>query len=164
MVLLILPNLSHLSPRGLRDVDPTQWTPHQIAARGVEMTTALEYTPRWAEARPPYSARIATVLDGDADVQQTGRTPISWSAQVAAHRPSVIQLATSYFPGWRVSVDGAEVQAKPMASTGQIYFNVPQGDHMVEVQWSRTGLLWLADGIGVAALMALLLLARAEKV
>jgi hypothetical protein len=161
MALLIVPNLSHLAPRGSRDVDLTQWTPHQIAVRGIEMTTALEYTPRWAEVRPPYSAHIATVLDGDADVQQTRRTPISWSAQVAAHRPSAIQLAISYFPGWRVSVDGAEVQVKPMASTGQIRFDVPQGDHLVEVEWSRTGLLWLADGISLAALMALLLLARA---
>lgn len=45
MTLLIVPNLSHMAPRGLRDVDPAFWTPRSIAARGLEVTTAGEYVP-----------------------------------------------------------------------------------------------------------------------
>jgi hypothetical protein len=160
MTLLIVPNLSHMAPSGLRDVDPAFWTPRSIAARGLEVTTAGEYVPRWVTATAAYSPRVAAVVDGDADVQQTGRTPVSWSAQVTAHKPSAIQLAIAYFPGWQVRIDGMEGDARPSAQTGQIRFDVPQGEHRVEAQWTRTSLVWLGDGITLLALAALAVTAR----
>jgi hypothetical protein len=155
MALVIAPNLSHLAASRLRDVDPAFWTPHGIAARGLEVTTAGEYVPRWVEAAPPCSPRIGTVVNGDAEIQQTGRTPVSWSAQVAAKSPSWIQLAISYFPGWQVRIDGAAVEAQPAAPAGQIRFQVPAGDHRVEASWVRTGPVWLGDAISLLALLVL---------
>jgi hypothetical protein len=160
MTLLIVPNLSHMAPRGLRDVDPAFWTPRSIAARGLEVTTAGEYVPRWVTAAVAYRPRVAAVVEGDADVEQTGRTPVSWSAEVTARRPSAIQLAIAYFPGWQVRIDGLDGNAKPAAGTGQMRFDVPQGEHRVEAQWTRTGLVWLGDGVTLAALAALALAAR----
>jgi hypothetical protein len=158
MGLLILPNLSHMTARGVRDVDPAFWTPHFIAARGVDVTTAGEYVPRWVETTAPYSARKASLMEGDADIHETARSPVSWAAQVTARMPSSIQIATSYFPGWQVRVDGNLVETTPSRGTGQIRFNVPQGAHHVESYWSRTGAVWLGDGISLLALAGLLLL------
>jgi hypothetical protein len=157
MALLIVPNLSHLAPPAFRDVDLSFWTPQQLASRGIEVTTAGEYVPRAVEAPAAYSPQAATVVVGDADVQQTGRTPVSWSAQVTARMASAIQVAISYFPGWQARVDGIAVETKPAAPTGQIRFEVPQGDHRVEVSWSRTGWVWLGDGISLLALAAVVL-------
>jgi hypothetical protein len=163
MALLIVPNLSHMAARQLRDVDATFWTPPAIAARGAEVTTAGEYAPRWAEVPAGYNPRTAAVVDGDADVQQTGRTPVSWSAQVVARRPSAIQLAIFYFPGWQVRIDEALVEAGPTASTGQIRFAVPQGVHRVEAQWTRTAPVWMGDAISLLALAALAAMARYRR-
>ena len=160
MALLIVPNLSHLAPPGFRDVDLSFWTPQRLATRGIEVTTAGEYVPRGVQAPAVYSPRTATVVNGDADVQQTGRTPISWSAQVTARMASTVQVAISYFPGWQVRVDGVAVETRPAAPTGQIRFDVPQGDHRVEVQWLRTGSVWLGDGTSLLALAALVLIWR----
>ena len=155
MGLLIVPNLSHMGARGLRDVDPTFWTPQKIAARGLEVTTAGEYGPRWVETAAPYGERKASLVEGDADVHETGRTPESWSGQVTARTPSAIQVAISYFPGWQVHVDGDLVEATPSRGTGQIVFHVPKGSHRVELRWSRTLPVWLGDGISLLALTAL---------
>jgi hypothetical protein len=158
MALLILPNLSHMTARGVRDVDLTFWTPLSMAARGVDVTTAGEYVPRWVETTAPYSDRKASLMDGDADWHETERTAVSWAAQVTARMPSSIQISTSYFPGWRVRIDGNHVETLPSPGTGQIRFHIPQGIHHVESYWSRTGPVWLGDGISLLALLALLLL------
>jgi hypothetical protein len=154
MALLIIPNLFHLAPPRLHDVDPAFWTPQQIAARGVEVTTAREYMPRWVTALPAYNPRTAMVIEGDADVQQLGRTPVSWSALVSARRSSSIQIVISYFPGWQVRIDGRETESSPVAPTGQIRFAVPPGEHRVEATWRRTGVMWMGDIISFAALIA----------
>jgi hypothetical protein len=159
MTLLILPNLNHMSARGVRDVDPAFWTPQAMAARGVEVTTAGEYVPRWVETTAPYSTRKASLIEGDADIYETARTAVAWAAQVTARMPSSIQIATSYFPGWYVRVDGNLVETTPSPGTGQIRFYVPPGSHHVESSWSRTGPVWLGDGISLVALVALFLLA-----
>ncbi|HLK62042.1 MAG TPA: hypothetical protein VKU19_01285 [Bryobacteraceae bacterium] len=155
MALLIVPNLSHMAARGLRDVDLSFWTPAALASRGLEVTTAGEYVPRWVDVPSPYDARNAIVVDGDADIQRTARTPVSWSARVVARRPSVIQLAISYYPGWQVRIDGVASEAKPTSGSGQIRFDVPPGDHQVEAQWLRTAPVWLGDGLSLLTLATL---------
>jgi hypothetical protein len=157
MSLLIVPNLSHMSARGLRDVDLTFWTPAAIAARGIEVTTAGEYVPRWVEVPAPNPPRTGTVVNGAANVRLTGRTPVSWSAQVTAQRPSTIQLPIAYFPGWQVRIDGAAAEAKPGEGNGQICFDVGPGDHRLEARWERTGSVWLGDGISLLAMAAMVL-------
>ena len=156
MALVIVPNLSHLAPKQLRDVDPAFWTPRAIAARGVEVTTAGEYKPRWVHLVPPYRPVTAMVVNGEAELRPTRRTPISWSAQVTAKQASSVQLAISWFPGWQVRIDGAPAEAQPAEPTGQIRFDVPAGDHRVEAVWARTPAMWLGDGISLASLVLLI--------
>jgi hypothetical protein len=163
MALLIVPNLGHLAPRGWRNVDPSSWTASAIASRGIEVTTAGEYVPRWVSLSTPYSPHVGAVVDGEAEVLQTGRTPVSWSAQVAARRASAIQLAIAYFPGWEVRVDGMSAEAKPAAGTGRIRFGVPPGEHHVEARWSPGGAVWFGDGITLASLAALALIWRRSQ-
>ena len=166
MALIIVPNLPHLLPPQLRDVDPIFWTPQQIAARGLEVTTAREYVPRWVLATPERMMPAALVTLGDAQVRQTGRTPVSWSGTVVAKQPSSITLATFWFPGWKTMLDGREVETEPALATGQIRLKVPAGEHRVEVVWERTGIVWLADAISVVSVAAFFVLAfvfRREK-
>jgi len=159
MALLIVPNLSHMAPRGVRDVDPALWTPHMLAVRGVSVATARAFATRWQTVSTPYSPRVAAIVNGEAEVQPATRTPTSWSAEVTAHRPSAIQLAIAYFPGWRVRVDGVPVEASPAPKTGQILFGVPAGRHPVEAQSTRTTPVWLADGISFLSLVVMVLIA-----
>ena len=88
LALLIVPNLPHLRPPRIADVDLAFWTPHELAVRGFESTTLGEVTPRWMTAVPPYEPRAAAVVSGDAVTQEIGRTPFSWSGKVQARTES----------------------------------------------------------------------------
>ena len=154
MALVILPNLSHLHPRQFVDVDLAFWTPQQLALRGFESTTMAEVTPRWMSGVPAYTPLAATVLAGDAEIERPGRTPLSWSSPVNARVASTIEIETAWFPGWEARVDGQPVPAGPGRPSGLITFQVPAGEHLVEVRYGRTGAEKAAAGISIAALLA----------
>jgi len=154
MALLILPNLSHLHPRQFVDVDLSFWTPQRLSLRGFESTTMAEVTPRWITGLPAYTPVAATVLSGDADIRQPGRTPFRWSSMVKSSVSSTIEMKTAWFPGWEVRVDGQTIRAGPGMPSGLITFELPPGDHVVDVEYGRTAAEKAAAGIGIAALIA----------
>jgi hypothetical protein len=162
MALLIVPNLSHLHSKQAVDVDLVFWTPEQLSVRGFETTTMAEVTPRWMVGLPAYTPVAATVVSGDAEIRQPSRTPFSWSSPVRAKVSSAIEMNTAWFPGWEVRVDGQPVPAGPGAS-GLITFQVPWGEHIVDVQYARTPVEKAAVGISLAALILALVLTASRR-
>jgi hypothetical protein len=159
MALLILPNLSHLHTKQPVDVDLTFWTPQQLSIRGFETTTMAEVTPRWMTGLPSYTPVAATVLSGNAEIRSPGRTPFIWSSPVTAKVASTIEMNTAWFPGWEVRIDGRPVAAGPGTPSGLITFQVPAGEHQVEVQYGRTDAEKVALRISMGALLLALILA-----
>ncbi|HLX44843.1 MAG TPA: glycosyltransferase family 39 protein [Bryobacteraceae bacterium] len=153
MAFLIVPNLPHLHPGEFVDVDPSFWTPREIASRGIEASSLGEYRPRWAQAPPPSNPRPAEIVSGYAEIRQTGGSPVLWSGVVTARGPVVAQMPLAYFPEWRIQVDEVSVKAWPSDNIGLIRFNVPDGAHQVNVAWTRTPVLWTADGLSLFALL-----------
>jgi len=147
LALLIVPNIAHLHPKQFHDVDPTLWTPAQIAWRGVDVATAGEYRPRWMQTLPPFTVEIAGAAD--AQIRQTRRTPVSWSGEIQAAYPTTVEMAIAYFPGWRARVDGREVESHPADNTGLIRFDVPAGAHHIDVAFTRTASVWAGDLISL---------------
>jgi hypothetical protein len=153
MALLIVPNLSHLHSKQLVDVDLSFWTPQQLSLRGFETTTMAEVTPRWMAGLPAYTPVATTVLSGDAEFRRPGRTPFSWSSPVSSKVASTIEMQTAWFPGWEVNVDGLRVPAGPGTPSGLITFQVPPGEHVVDVGYGRTPAEKTAAGVSMAALI-----------
>ncbi|MBZ5677905.1 MAG: glycosyltransferase family 39 protein [Acidobacteriia bacterium] len=153
MALLILPNLAHLHAGRTADVDLTFWTPQQLAQRGFETTTMAEVTPRWITGLPPYRPSEVMVLSGDADVASPGRSPFRWTSRVNAKAASTLEMSTAWFPGWDAQVDGQSVSAGPGIPSGLLTFQVPPGEHTVQVSFGRTRLEKIAVGISITSLM-----------
>ncbi len=159
LALLIVPNLSHLHSKQLVDVDLNFWTPEQLSLRGFETTTMAEVTPRWLPGLPAYTPAAATVLSGDAEIRQPGREPFFWSSPVNAKVPSTIEINTAWFPGWEVTIDGQPVPAGPGTPSGLITFQIPAGQHFVQVRYGRTASEKAAGVVSIAALIVALGLA-----
>jgi hypothetical protein len=119
-----------------------------------------EVTPRWLPGLPAYTPAAATVLSGNAEIRQPGRVPFSWSSPVSARVPSTIEMNTAWFPGWEVSIDGQPVPAGPGTPSGLITFQIPAGEHFVQVRYGRTPSEKAAAGVSIAALILALVLAR----
>jgi hypothetical protein len=156
MALLIVPNLSHLHPKALVDVDLSFWTPQQLSLRGFETTTMAEVTPRWITGLPAFTPVAATVLSGDAEIRRPRRTPFSWSSPVHANGASAIEMQTAWFPGWEARVDGQRVSAGPGTPSGLITFQVPEGEHVVSVDYGRTDAEKAAAAISILSLLAVI--------
>ncbi|HWZ30193.1 MAG TPA: glycosyltransferase family 39 protein [Bryobacteraceae bacterium] len=159
MILLIVPNLAHFQPRQFRDIDMKFWSPQEIAERGIEVTSFAEYRPREMDEAPPYDPRPGEIVAGDAEIQQTSKSPAAWTGVVKANTFATVELRLAYFPAWTVFVDGKPVAARAAEKTGLIRFDVPSGEHKVAVEWARTGSLWIADLVSLLALCVLILTA-----
>ena len=75
--------------------------------------------------------------------------------------------ATFYFPGWKVAIDGKpiEVEFQDPNYRGIITFHVPEGKHLVEVNFQRTKLRIFADTITFLSFIFIIILWRyAEKI
>ena len=155
MALLIVPNLSHFQPRVFRDIDERFWSPHEIAERGIEVTSFAEYRPRPMEAVPPYDPRPAEVVSGLAEVRQSAKSPEFWSGVVRAQSPATVEMSLAYFPAWSVSVDEKPVEARAADRSGLLRFDVAPGEHRIAVRWKRTRAMWVADGISLLGLCVL---------
>ncbi|HEX6894262.1 MAG TPA: glycosyltransferase family 39 protein, partial [Bryobacteraceae bacterium] len=163
LALLIVPNVSHYQPKGFRDLDLSFWTPQQIATRGIEVTTAAEYVPRWVKVWPAYDPRPARILNGDVVVQEVRRAPTSWSVHIQTKSGGTAEMPISWFPGWEVRVDGKIVETQPADPTGLIRFQVPAGDHVLQAAWTRTPARWLGDGLTLLSLVALAIVATRSR-
>ena len=156
LMLLIVPNLSHLRAGSTDVVDPLFWTPAELARTGFETTTLGELTPRWMMTRPPYDQRNAAVAVGTAQLREAERTPFRWRGEVIAQAPSTIQMRIAYFPGWTVHLDGQPVTATPSIPWGLLTFKTPVGTHRVEVDWENTPPRIAGNAISLASLAVLL--------
>ena len=163
MVLLVVPNLPHFFPPRERVLDESFWSARQIAERGIEVTTAAEYSPKWVEAAAPFDNGVVKVISGGAKVVERGRTLLSWSGDVTGAGGSLMEMPMDWFPGWEVRVDGDSVASHPAPVTGLLRFEAPAGAHRVEVAWTRTPLRLASEMVSLLSLVAVGVVAFARR-
>jgi hypothetical protein len=156
---LVFPALKHTQPQSYLSLDPLQWTPRQIAARGAVAGTFDTFESRWIDTRPVDNGGVISVNRGNASARVTRRTPTQLTAIVTAPGAAELELPISFFPGWRVRVDGAEIPPDLPSSTGRIRVSVDAGTHRLEAAFQRTPIRWAADAITLAALLFTIIVA-----
>ena len=103
---------------------------------------------RLSPADLPEGARIVDARYGAQSAELGIETPVAFRARYLAF----------YYPGWHVRVDGAPVAAAPEAGSGLLTFEVPAGEHTVEVRFGETPIRWGGDGLSVLSVGALVVL------
>jgi hypothetical protein len=135
-------------------------------------TTFGELLPVWVQSLPQ-----TTVLDDDIvagrelvrlrpeDLPDATRILSADYGATSAHitleitEPFRARYLAFYYPGWRVRIDGEMVSIDPTDPDGLIAFDVPAGEHSIEVRFTETPLRLAADAISVASIALLLLCA-----
>jgi hypothetical protein len=162
---LIGVNFGHIGADRYYRLDPQDWTPTQIAQRGVSVTTTGEYEPRSVLSRPPYQPENFRILDGDAKVTAQVRRPTSWLIQINASRETSVEASLYNFPGWTASLDGAAIPIRVSVPTGFIQAAVPPGEHLLELELRRTSPRRYGEAISLIAcvIVAAFYLLRAAR-
>jgi hypothetical protein len=160
---IVLSALPHAVPASYLSLDPLQWTPQQIAARGAIPATFDTFEPRWVAERPTYRGEGAQVTRGSATTALAERTPEHLVVTVRASSESDVDLPVAYFPGWHLRLDGVEQPTDRLSSTGRMLVTVGAGAHTIDASFHRTPLRWGADLTSAAALLLTLFALKLKR-
>ena len=163
--LLLFSSLGRLETNHLAMTDNAV-TPERLAhyewfTGNIGTTVSAEYLPQTVEARPFTSAWVeqgkrnhTQILAGRAEAQLTTRqaTTQSWDV-VAGDSGATIVFPTTYWPGWRATVDGEEAVVRPASGSGLIALEVPAGAHTVTLTLGRTPVRLAAEWLSLAAVV-----------
>lgn len=153
IAIIMLANLAHARPATYLSIDPLQWTPRQIAERGAVAATFDTFEPRWVQTRPAVVRSVMT-------------SPQQFTATIELTRSADVDLPIAFFPGWLVTIDGANAAPVPPGPMGRIRLRVGAGRHRIDARFVRTPVRAFADATSLFALMtliSLLYLGRGER-
>jgi hypothetical protein len=138
LVVLVLFNVAHTSPKGIQTYDEDYYSADSIAHLGINTSTREEYEPKTVLYRPKFDSVLLKGVRSAPVVHQLAVASNSQSFEVDASEPALMQDSLFEYPGWTVLVDGHEVAASPALESGEITFNVPAGQHNVLVELRPT--------------------------
>ena len=100
------------------------------------------------------------ILKGNATIRELRRTGTYHEYLIHSKGKTLIRENTFYFPGWKVLLNGKEIEIeyKNKSIPGVITFNVPDGVHRVEVLFKNTPIRNVADGISLVTSIVCFLL------
>jgi len=150
-------------PIGEADVTVERLMLYEYFTANIGTTIRHEYLPRWVVPRP-YTSEVLLrsaekpplVLDGEVKAAElVWHKPAAegWALDVTSPQAS-LAFHTYYFPGWRAYVDGQPTEVWPVENLGYIGLDLDQGEHQVVLRLERTPLRVLAEGLSLAAALA----------
>ncbi len=154
---LLLTGMGHARPEGYYDTTDAEYSPAVIAATGIEVTTAREYEPVWATARPetPAPADRLLLTAGQVRVLTSRVTGHRSEWLIEANGPAQLRAATYYYPGWRLTVDGEQRPVTIQNPYGLMDFTLESGVHRVVLAFGPTPLRTWAIALSAMALALL---------
>jgi hypothetical protein len=130
----------------------------------VATTTTGEYTPNWVNTFPDTRDQQAALLEGREPerLELPGASVEHLAAQPARdiYRVTLADAATAvyhsfYFPGWDVTLDGRPLPFHPTDPHGLITFDLPPGEHTLEIRFGDTPIRTAANALSLISLAAL---------
>lgn len=104
----------------------------------------------WGGWMSERARRKFEVLSGDATITESQIDPIAYTFSVRSTDESFVRLNVSYYPGWRVLLDGYIIPVEPKDRV--LSFRVPPGYHVGRVQFEETTLRRFADAASLLCL------------
>lgn len=115
-----------------------------------------EFRPRWAPrtlALTDSNLADGNRAGGDVEIALQSAGLSSLRATVTSAVATPLRLASFYFPGWRVWMDGAETAPYPSTNLGLLTVDIPAGEHTLEVKWLGTPLQRASTVFSLVALV-----------
>lgn len=122
-------------------------------------TDTGESSPIWSvRFMEKRAAEQVEVIEGHASIQSKERNSTHRIYNIFAHNRSRIRENTLYFPGWKVYVDGkeVEVQYQDPKNRGLITYYVSEGKHVIEIIFQETKLRQFANAFSILSILILI--------
>jgi hypothetical protein len=159
-------------PANLEELSPQDVVTHEVRTGILGTTSASECLPTSVVEEPSGSPLVSQYLSGgpiskldveslpdSAWAEEIEHTAVLDRYHISTSVPFTARFNTIHFDGWRAFVDAEPVPISPSYPEGLITFQVPPGDHDVEVRFGDTPLRTLANLVSAATLLALIAMA-----
>lgn len=116
-----------------------------------------EVLPIWVEKKPGFEpSEKINVLSGQAVLSDYKDNSISKEGKVEVKtEKAVLEMNTTYYPGWKVLIDNYQVLTSIGKPYGTILFEVPKGNHEIKTEFKETPLRVFANLLFFAGLLLL---------
>jgi hypothetical protein len=116
-----------------------------------ELGSIRDYLPEAVAVIPEPARQAITHIEGAADIRVTGRDSDSIDLLVSAASPIRLEAAVFDYPTWEVRIDGEVIDHTASEPFGLITFDVPAGEHDIELRSTSSGTARLANWISFAS-------------
>ena len=130
-------------------------------------TIRYEYLPQWTQPRPYSSEEFIfgtvslKVLDGEAGGERLEKRAASQTWNINVNSDSArVAVPLLYWPGWGARAGGKLLDVAPVDGLGWITFELPQGEHTIELKLGDTPTRRNASLISIIALLVAVALAQ----
>lgn len=121
-------------------------------------TPGNAFNTKWFNAKAVRKSSKIELLEGNSKVVFQLLNPVEYEFRIQSETNSKYRANIAYFPGWTVVVDGKKKITGP-DKEGLFGFEVPKGEHMIEIKFENTLTRQIASAISLASfLLALALL------
>jgi 6-pyruvoyl-tetrahydropterin synthase related domain len=154
---LLLWGLPRAQPQQFLAFNEAGYSPRAIAAQGIGVSTAGEYTPVWVQQRPQAPAtEPLTAVIGQGRVLTSKLAGTVQEYVVESPGASWLRLNTFYFPGWTLYVDGVERPVDHDNPEGVMEFSLPAGQHDIKLVFRDMPVRTWATRLSLLSLAVLL--------
>ncbi|HKZ71078.1 MAG TPA: hypothetical protein VJ020_13420, partial [Anaerolineales bacterium] len=169
--LCILPALLSLRPDFIpladSDITPERLQTYEYFTGNIGTTINYEYLPKWTQPRPYSSEEFIfggvslKVLSGDATGERAAKRAASqtWRITVESDLAS-LAVPLLYWPGWEARANGQLVELRPADGLGWVAFDLPKGEHILELRLGDTDTRRNATLGSIIALIVAVVLAQ----
>ncbi|MBI2309856.1 hypothetical protein HYU89_03070 [Candidatus Collierbacteria bacterium] len=123
-----------------------------------------EYRPKWDDGGIANTFKPeALISKGSGELTVIRSKSNLLELAVRADEDIRVDINTLYFPGWKVFVDGREINFKYAGEKGIIRIDLGNGYHMVEAKFSEPTAAMIGDLVSIGSLIALISVIKTLK-
>ncbi len=124
---------------------------------------AMDYLPKHTYKNPLESPRQPyEVIFGESQITNFKQSSDLVKFNAKTDGFTIIRISKFYFDGWKIFVDGKEIEVNPNNELGLITFALDPGAHQVEIKLTNTVTRNLANGLSIFGLALLFVLSLTQ--
>ncbi|OGE32062.1 hypothetical protein A2631_03005 [Candidatus Daviesbacteria bacterium RIFCSPHIGHO2_01_FULL_44_29] len=122
-----------------------------------------DYLPIWVKRIKLERFSEPTFSMGEGSISAFIKKTAETSFQTTSTQSATLQVPITYFPGWQLKIDGQRSDLLEPDDVGLIKFNVPSGQHKIQLQFRDTPIRTIANITSLVSLVAVAIFLRRRK-
>lgn len=127
-----------------------EYVPNGIATKNINNSTKVDITEN------EVASRSALLLKGNLVIQEVEIKPY-YKKLLVKGTGGIMRINQFYYPGWKVFIDGREMQYNVNNKLKLLDVSIPRGEHTVEAIYTDTAAKKIGNSISVASILAIIL-------